>query len=79
MLGQAPSSLSAYLEDIISDEEPIEETTPPCAQPKSPVLSIQVDPVRNKEELLLMMERVDREIATTEQQISVLEKNQVSE
>ena len=72
------SGLSAYLEDIVSDEEPLEEPPPPSSPQtsKGPPAS---DPARSKEELLQLMERVDREITSTEQQITVLEKRQVRE
>ena len=74
------SSLSAYLEDIVSDEEPLDEATPPHNQsktppPTSPVSKWSVD-IKSKEELLLMMETVDCDIASIEQQISLLEKQQ---
>lgn len=64
---------SAYLEDILSDEEPMLDDTPP---PKTPPTSVKEG--CSKEELLVMMERVDRDISTTEQQISLLEKRKVS-
>ena len=68
------SGLSAYLEDIVSDEEPLEE--PPASPQATPTVS---DSARSKEELLQLMERVDREITTAEQQITILEKKQVRE
>lgn len=70
------SNLSAYLEDIVSDEEPLDEATPPQSKtppPSSPVSKWAVES-KTKEELLLMMETLDRDIATVEQQISLLEK-----
>lgn len=72
------SGLSAYLEDIISDEEPLEETTPPGAAKTPPPPQLDTPTLRSKEELLQLMERVDRDITSIEQQISVLEKRQVS-
>ena len=66
--------LSAYLEDIDSDddtllreEEEEEEEKLPTKAPGKPT----------KEELLQMMERVDRDIAATEGQIAALQKKQV--
>ena len=63
------AGLSAYLEDIVSDEEPMMsddmDTTPPPSLP-------------TKDELLQMMEKVDRSIATVEQQISILQRRHVS-
>ena len=65
----AASGLSAYLEDIVSDEDPMTDdmdTTPPTSH------------LPSKDELLQMMEKVDRSIATVEQQISILQRRHVS-
>lgn len=78
------SGLSAYLEDIVSDEEPLlddVETTPPPNESNTPPpessITEWVESSPSKEELLQMMEKVDRDITAIEQQISVLEKRQV--
>ena len=78
------SGLSAYLEDIVSDEEPLlddVETTPPPNESNTPPpessVNEWVESSPSKEELLQMMEKVDRDITAIEQQISVLEKRQV--
>ena len=73
--------LSAYLEDIDSDDDTLlrdeEEEREPTKTPPEP--STSVSPKRpTKEELLQMMERVDRDIAAMESQITALQKKQVS-
>jgi hypothetical protein len=77
---QVASSLSAYLEDIVSDEEPIEEATPPHDGSKTPPPSSPsstkwtTHETMSKEELLLTVEKIDRDITSIEQQITSLEK-----
>ena len=62
------SGLSAYLEDIVSDEE-LDEiiATPPTD-----------DRPRGKDELLLLMDQVDFDITSIEQRIITLENKQVN-
>lgn len=63
--------LSAYLEDIVSDEELDEiEATPPTNAESGHHL-------HGKDELLTMMDKVDRDITLIEQMIQSLEKKQV--
>ena len=99
---QTSGGLSAYLEDIDSDdddsllrdEEDKKFSKSPTPVPTgSPVNSIEDKPktlgekrgnslvisqMPSKEELLMMMEKVDRDIAAAETQISALQKKQVS-
>ena len=75
------TGLSAYLEDIDSDDDTLlrdeEEEKEPVKTPPEP--SSSGSPKRpSKEELLQMMERVDRDIAATESQIAALQKKQVT-
>ena len=85
-ISQGPG-LSAYLEDIESDEgdllmvdedekppgTPLPETTSPT--PPTPSGGSSGQP--SKEQLLQKMDTVDRDIAATEDQISALQKRQV--
>ncbi len=83
---QHQSGLSAYnnLEDIDSDEEEVMSkaedlppTTSTVARPPTKTNSEPLKPKPSKEELLLMMERVDRDISALENQITSLQKKQV--
>lgn len=76
--------LSAYLEDIESDEGDLmvgdDENppgTPPPAPPTPPATSGGLSTQQSKEQLLQKMETVDRDISATEGQISTLQKKQV--
>ncbi len=86
----AASGLSAYLEDIDSEDEALlregeeEEESKLSVLSPTPASSSAVGGAGGttgkptKEELLQMMERVDRDIAATEAQIAVLQRKQVS-
>ena len=80
--------LSAYLEDIESDEGDLlmvdEEEKPPggslpdTAPPTPPTTQMGASSGQpSKEQLLQKMDTVDRDIAATEGQISALQKRQV--
>lgn len=85
------TGLSAYLEDIDSEDEALlmeeeedeEEELKSAAGSPTTLPSPGLGGTRGltgkptKEELLQMMERVDRDIAATEAQIAVLQKKQV--
>lgn len=84
-ISQGPG-LSAYLEDIESDEgdlmvdddEKPPGTPPPEVAPRTPpATSGGLCSQHSKEQLLQKMETVDRDIAATEEQISTLQKRQV--
>lgn len=64
------SGLSAYLEDIDSDEE-LDEIEPSVKEEET-------SKPHGKDDLLSMMDKVDREIASIEQRISSLEAKQAS-
>lgn len=76
------SGLSAYLEDIVSDEDPMlddMETTPPPQDshtPPPPSMHEMECQRPSKEELLTMMEKVDSDISNVEQRILTLEKRE---
>lgn len=78
--------LSAYLEDIESDEgdlmvdddeKPLGTPPPEVAPPTPPATSGGLNSQHSKEQLLQKMETVDRDITATEEQISTLQKRQV--
>lgn len=66
------SGLSAYLEDIDSDEE-LDEI-----EPLPSVKEEESTKPQGKDDLLVMMDKVDRDIASIEQRISSLEAKQAS-
>ena len=72
------TGLSAYLEDIDSDDDIMREEEDEKPPAKSPVEPPSASPGKpTKDELLQMMERVDRDIAANEGQMAILQKKLV--
>lgn len=72
------TGLSAYLEDIDSDDDIMREEEDEKPQAKSPKEPPSASPGKpTKDELLQMMERVDRDIAANEGQMAILQKKLV--
>lgn len=71
------TGLSAYLEDIDSDDDTLLRDEEDEKSPEKVPEKLSSPGRPSKEELLQMMERVDRDIAATEGQIAALQKKQV--
>lgn len=63
---------------VDDDEKPSGTPPPEAAPPTPPATSGGLSSQQSKEQLLQKMETVDRDIAATEEQISTLQKRQVS-
>ena len=72
------TGLSAFLEDIDSDDDIVKDEEEEKSLVKSPLEPPSTSPGRpSKEEFLMMMERVDRDIAASEGQMASLQKKHV--